>query len=250
MLGHCLGKSRSYLYAWGEKEVSSISLEIFQGLIKKRQDDYPIAYLLGTQGFWSLDLKVTEDVLIPRPETELLVEMALEKIKNIKSPNILDLGTGSGAIALALAVERPDAEILASDYSEKALVIAQKNAQLNGISNVNFVQSNWFENITSKTFDLIVSNPPYISSNDPHLKQSIRHEPLQALASGKAGLDDICAIFKQAPAYMKNNTWILIEHGYDQGDIVPKLMSQMGFLETHCVKDCNDNNRLSMGKKG
>ena len=250
LLGHCLGKSRSYLYAWGEKQLDSNTLQAFKALIKKRQDDYPVAYLLGKQGFWSLDLKVTEDVLIPRPETELLVETALEKIHSIKTPKILDLGTGSGAIALALAIERPDAKILASDYSEKALGIAEENAQLNSIHNVRFIQSNWFETIKLQTFDLIVSNPPYIRANDPHLKQEIRHEPRQALASGKTGLDDIRIILQHAPIYMKKNTWILIEHGYDQGELVPDLMLQAGFLQARCIKDYNANNRLSIGKKG
>ena len=238
------------MYAWGDKEVDASSLHVFKRLIKKRASDYPIAYLLGNQGFWSLDLKVTEDVLIPRPETELLVETALEKIQAIKAPKILDLGTGSGAIALAIAVERSDAIILASDYSDKALIVAAENAQLNNINNVSFIQSNWFESIDPHPFDLIVSNPPYISLNDPHLNQSIRHEPFQALASGKTGLDDIRLILQQAPNYMKNSAWILIEHGYDQGDIVPEIMSQTGLLQTCCIKDYNENNRLSIGKKG
>ena len=250
LLCHCLDKDRSHLYAWGEKQVDKTTQELFQQLVEKRLTDYPIAYLLGHKEFWSLDLIVTEDVLIPRPETELLVETALDKTQQLTSLKILDLGTGSGAIALAIANERPDAFIIASDYSPKALAIAEQNARYNKLPNVQFIQSNWFTSIKLQHFDLIVSNPPYIQSNDPHLKQSIRHEPLQALTSGETGLDDINIILHSTRNYMKNATWILIEHGYDQGEAVPKLMSKVGLQHSHCIKDYNGNDRLSIGQKG
>jgi release factor glutamine methyltransferase len=249
LLAHCLDKERSYLYAWGEKQVDKSTEYAFNQLVEKRLTDYPIAYLLGTQDFWSLALIVTEDVLIPRPETELLVEMALEKIQYITSPKILDLGTGSGAIALALATERPDAFITASDYSHNALAIAQKNAQQHALHAVNFIQSDWFATIKPQVFDLIVANPPYIKADDLHLQQGIRHEPLQALVAGKTGLDDINNILANALAYMKKGAWIMIEHGYDQGDTVPQLMQHAGLQHTDCIKDYSGNNRLSIGMK-
>ncbi len=250
LLAYCLNKERSYFYAWGEKQVEAPVLKAFNYLLKKRLTDYPIAYLLGHQAFWSLDLMVNKDVLIPRPETELLVETALEKIQHLKAPKILDLGTGSGAIALAIATERADAIITATDYSYKALVIAKQNAQQNNIHNVSFIQSNWFAGIAMQSFDLIVSNPPYIKSQDTHLQQEIRYEPLQALASGETGLNDIKIILSSALNYMKNNAWILIEHGYDQGRLVPELMTKVGLQHSHCIKDYNKNDRLSMAKKG
>ncbi len=249
LLSHCLNKERSYLYAWGEIRVEQALQRQFNQLIEKRLSDYPIAYLLGHKAFWSLDLIVTEAVLIPRPETELLVETALEKIQTSKAPKILDLGTGSGAIALAIASERPDAIITASDYSDKALAIARQNARKNNIHNISFIQSDWFHQIPPQKFDLILSNPPYISSQDPHLQQSIRHEPLQALVSGETGLDAINAILDSALHYMQHRAWILIEHGYNQGDTVPLLMKKLGLQHSHCIKDYNGNNRLSMGKQ-
>lgn len=249
LLAHCLDKTRSYLFTWNDKAVDETTQQQFTALIEKRLTDYPVAYLLGQQGFWSLDLLVTPDTLIPRPETELLVETALEKVKSIKSPKILDLGTGTGAIALALASERPDATIIATDYSSKALEVAKKNATKNELSNLRFLQSNWFEAIDEIGFDLIVSNPPYIKSADPHLQQGIRHEPLQALASGITGLDDIHTILQQAPDFLKSGCWIILEHGYDQGKDVPALIEQYGFSKAHCVKDYANNDRISLGIK-
>lgn len=249
LLAHCLHKERSYLYAWAETQVDAATQEAFEQCVKKRLTDYPVAYLLGTHPFWSLDLTVTEDVLIPRPETELLVETALEKMQQLASPRVLDLGTGSGTIALALATERPDALITASDYSSKALAVAQKNAQQYQLHSVNFVQSDWFNRIKTQTFDLIVSNPPYIAANDVHLQQSIRHEPLRALVAGKTGLDDIKTILAVALDYMKPSGWLMIEHGYDQGKIVPQLMQQSGLQHARCITDYNGHDRLSIGMK-
>ena len=250
LLAHCLQKDRSYCYAWGEKQVNQAVLKAFKRLLDRRLSDYPLAYLIGYQGFWSLDLKVSEAVLIPRPETERLVDIALEKIITILSPKILDLGTGSGAIALALASERPDAQIIASDASNAALIIAKENATCHHIGTVQFIQSDWFNQIEPQGFDLIVTNPPYIESQDPHLEQSIRYEPLEALVSGETGLDDIQRILKQALDYMNKGAWILIEHGYNQGKQVPQLMQNIGLQQISCIKDANNNDRLSAGKKG
>ena len=182
LLAHCLNKNQTYLHTWPENKLTTSQQDCFFALVKKRLTDYPVAYLLGEKAFWTLDLVVTPDVLIPRPETELLVEIALEKISNIKKPKILDLGTGSGAIALSLASEREDANIIACDFSLKALEVAKLNAKKNNLlNNVTFIKSNWFLNIKENDFDLIISNPPYIDPDDPHLLESIRYEPQQAL---------------------------------------------------------------------
>ena len=191
MLAHCLAKQRTFLHTWPEKIPTAKQRNCFRQLIKKRLSDYPIAYLLGTKAFWTLDLLVTPEVLIPRPETELLVEHALELIKPLKQPKILDLGTGSGAIALALASERGDAAITATDISGNALQVAKHNAHTHQLGNVNFIRSNWFAALYENDFDLIVANPPYIASDDPHLSGTIRHEPQQALVAENQGLQAI-----------------------------------------------------------
>lgn len=221
----------------------------FTSLIEKRLTGYPVAYLLGTKAFWTLDLLVTPDVLIPRPETELLVETVLEKIQDINNPKILDLGTGSGAIALALASERSDARIIASDYSEKALIIAQKNADTNQLNQqVSFVKSDWFSNINDKDFDLIVSNPPYIDPNDPHLTQTIRHEPQQALVADNLGMKDIETIIENCSPFLKNGGWVLLEHGYNQSKQTLKHFAKHDFINGKTYLDINQNPRISIAQ--
>ena len=250
LLSHCLNKERVYLHTWPEHGVEPEALNCFHTLLEKRLTDYPIAYLMGTKAFWTLDLMVTPDVLIPRPETELLVETALEKIKKIEKPKILDLGTGSGAIALALASERSDARIIATDASAKALRIAKKNAdkyQLNGI--VEFIESDWFANIADKDFDLIVSNPPYIVEDDPHLATTIRHEPQQALVADKDGMSDIEIIIKNSPAYLKHECWLMIEHGFDQANKTQSLFNKNGFTLIEILQDLSGNHRITLGKR-
>ena len=246
LLAHCLGKNRTYLHTWPESELNKDTLDCFEALIKKRLTDYPVAYLLGRKPFWTLDLLVTPDVLIPRPETELLVEVALEKIESIKKPKILDLGTGSGAIALALATERPDATIIASDYSEKALDIAKENANRHELEKqLTFIQSDWFSHIKTSDFDLIVSNPPYISPNDPHLLESIRHEPLSALVAENSGMKDIEVITTKSPHFLRNEGWLIIEHGYDQSEATFESFEANRFSHIQHRKDLNGNSRLS-----
>jgi release factor glutamine methyltransferase len=248
LLAHCLKKDRSYLLAWPEI-IPAVSVQAsFLKLLDKRQQGIPVAYLLGIKEFWSLNLIVTPDVLIPRPETELLVETALEKIQGLSSPNILDLGTGSGAIALALAHERPDASITATDISQKSLQIAKKNARKHDIKNITFLQSDWFSNIPLQTFDLIVSNPPYIATNDPHLKNTdIIHEPQQALISGEEGLEDIKNIVTTARNWLNKKGWLIIEHGYDQGKNVPSFFKDYQQITTY--KDINLLERVTLGQK-
>jgi len=249
LLAHCLNKSRTYLHTWPETELSSRQLACFQSLIEKRLTDYPVAYLLGHQPFWTLDLTVTPEVLIPRPETELLVETALEKISEITQPKILDLGTGTGAIALAIASERPDAIIFASDFFAAVLEIANKNAVKHNLSkSLTFLQSDWFLNITERAFDLIVSNPPYIEGRDVHLSGSIRHEPRQALVSENHGMKDLEKIINNSPDYLTANGWLILEHGYNQEQACQELLQKNHFYNITTKKDLNNIERVSLAQ--
>lgn len=250
LLLHVLKKNRSYLFTYPEKILTTAQQEQLGSLIQQRLQGHPIAHLTGTRDFWTLTLKVTPDTLIPRPETELLIETVLELFPNQNEAlNILDLGTGTGAIALALAYEYRNAMITACDVSSTALEIARENAQLNQLPHVNFAQSSWFDAIPNQTFDLIVSNPPYIPVSDPHLSQGdVRFEPLSALASGQDGLDDIRHIVEYAPTYLKANGWLLIEHGYDQGKSVPLLLTEAHFQQVQCKKDLSQNDRITLGQ--
>ncbi|HHL19529.1 MAG TPA: peptide chain release factor N(5)-glutamine methyltransferase [Thiothrix sp.] len=247
LLAFCMQKDRSYLLAWTEVTPLAEQQTHFQQLVEKRLQGIPIAYLLGTKAFWTLELIVSPAVLIPRPETEHLVEVALEKIRHIPKPKILDLGTGSGAIALALATERPDANIIAADASATALTIAQANKNKYQLDNVQLLLSDWFDAIPIMHFDLIVSNPPYIESNDPHLQGDIHYEPQQALTSGVDGLDAIRTIVTQAKAYLKPDSFLILEHGYNQGNKVRTLLTKASFNHVKSVKDYAHIERLSLG---
>ena len=249
LLAHCLHKTRTWLYTWPDHMVSSTVVSHFRQLVTERQRGVPVAYLIGQRDFWSLTLKVTPATLIPRPETELMVETALTKLPKHQALQILDLGTGTGAIALALARECPQARIIAVDYSAQALQVATENAQLNAIANITFQQSNWFEQLSPQHFDLIVSNPPYIAAHDPHLQQGdVRFEPRSALVAAKNGLNDIEHIIKQAPHWLKVQGWLLLEHGYNQGEAVAKLLQQKAFTNVDCLVDLAGNPRLSIGQ--
>ncbi len=246
LLAHCLKKNRTYCHTWPEHELTQLELSCFEEAMTLRKDDYPVAYILGKKSFWTFEVEVTPDVLIPRPETELLVDVALEKIADIKNPKILDLGTGSGVIALALTSERPDASLVACDLSKKALEIASKNAiQLGLEQQIIFIQSDWFENISENNFDLIVSNPPYIANHDEHLKESIRHEPQTALVSEKNGLQDIEKIIKDSLRFIKSSGWVVVEHGFEQGNLTQQLFRKNGFTEVETKKDLNQNLRVT-----
>ncbi|HIP95323.1 MAG TPA: peptide chain release factor N(5)-glutamine methyltransferase [Leucothrix sp.] len=247
LLASCLKKNQTYLHTWPEKIVNTAQHECFQKHLEKRLDDYPIAYLLGEKAFWTLDLIVTPDVLIPRPETELLVETALDRISKINQPKVLDLGTGSGSIALAIASERPDASIIACDSSNAALKIATQNAIKNKLEDqVRFIQSNWFSDIQQQEFDLIVSNPPYIAPEDPHLLQSIRHEPVSALAAENNGMADIEIIIKNSTAYLKPKSCLIIEHGYNQAKQTQQLFLQSNYVNIESFEDLNKIQRITM----
>ena len=250
LLCYVLDVDRTWLRTWPEKPVSKSLEAKFCALLEHRIQGQPIAYLVGSRGFWSMDLQVSQDTLIPRPETELLVELALN-LRLPKKSHGLDLGTGTGAVALALATERSDMNFIAVDYQVGAVSLANKNCQTLGLSNVNIFQSDWFDSLqlTDNQFDLIVSNPPYISVNDPHLQQGdVRYEPNSALVSGVDGLDDLKKIIAQSPLYLKSDGWLLLEHGFDQGPAVVRLMIEAGFQEVVTHKDYNQIDRVTLGQ--
>jgi len=293
LLQHALNVNRAWLIAHDSDTLPANTLAQFEALLNRRLNGEPIAYILGYREFFGLQLKVSADTLIPRPDTETLVEAALGKIPQYSSKSspsfprkresslnlnlkmdsrfrgndaingesyalsqqfrVLDLGTGSGAIALAIAKHRPLAQVTALDASQTALGIAIENAQNLEIPNVNFMLSDWFSalcqaNITHK-FDVIVSNPPYIEANDAHLKQGdLRFEPLSALASGDDGLQDIRIIINQAPQHLNPQGWLLLEHGYNQAEQVAALLKQSGFSQISHTQDLAGINRVTQGK--
>lgn len=248
LLLHVLGKPRSWLFAHATDPVADTDMAAFHALLARRVAGEPVAYLLGHRGFWTLDLAVSPATLIPRPETELLVELALARLPVDTALAVADLGTGSGAIALALASERPQADVTATDLSAAALDVARGNAARNGLARVRFVQGAWFAPLQGMRFDLIASNPPYIASNDPHLQQGdLRHEPATALASGIDGLDDIRLIVAGAGAYLLPGGWLLIEHGWDQGASIRALFEHAGFEQVHTERDLEQRDRVTRG---
>ncbi len=248
LLCHCLQKNRSFCKAWPDAEVPEVAEEQFRLLLKRRINGEPIAYLLGERGFWTLDLAVNESTLIPRPETELLVEKALELMAGKDDSVVLDLGTGTGAIALALAVEQPGWTISACDVQQQAVALAEKNSRRYKLSNVRVFQSDWFSAIENQRFDLIVSNPPYIDEIDPHLsKGDVRFEPRSALVADKQGLADIEKIVEQSPAFLKHAGWLVFEHGYQQGAVARGLLQQLGFSRVFTDKDLAGHQRISGG---
>ena len=247
LLCHALDRSSAWLVTWPERIPEAAQQAHFDALLERRIAGEPIAYLLGTQGFWSLDLQVSNATLIPRPETEILVEMAL-KLNLPSHVQALDLGTGSGAIALALASERPEWHFTAVDSQASALAIAEHNRSHYGLQNVEFFCGDWYAPVAAKRFELIVSNPPYIDPLDDHLQRGdVRYEPRSALVSSGAGLDDLRHIVGRAPAFLARSGWLLTEHGFDQAAEVRKLFAQAGFqhIASHC--DLNGVERITLG---
>lgn len=248
LLGHLLGRDRAWLYAWSDRAVEDAVATRFRELVAQRADGTPMAYLTGTRCFWSLQLAVNAHTLIPRPETELLVERALAFGDPQRPLRVLDLGTGSGAIALAVAAERPAWQVLACDRSEPALQAAQDNARRLGIANVQFVLSDWFEAVDGR-FDLLLSNPPYIADDDPHLARGdLRFEPRSALAAGVDGLDDIRRIVAAAPAHLLAGGQLWVEHGFDQGAACRRLFDAAGFVAVRSERDLAGHERLTGGE--
>jgi len=249
LLLHALQRDRAWLFAHGADPADEVLQAAYATLVSRRAAGEPIAYITGSRGFWTLDLQVTPATLIPRPETERLVELALERLPADMPLHVADLGTGSGAIALAIASERPQARVLATDASEAALAVAQGNARAHALDNVAFVQGNWFAPLAGQRFDLIASNPPYIEAGDAHLSQGdLRFEPASALASGADGLDDIRRIVGQAPAHLIPGGWLLLEHGFDQGDGVRALLEKAGFVEVQTAQDLETRDRVTLGQ--
>ncbi|MCK5480243.1 MAG: peptide chain release factor N(5)-glutamine methyltransferase [Gammaproteobacteria bacterium] len=250
LLASILEKNRSYLHAWPEKILSQETREQFHQLVTKRASGEPVAYLTGQREFWSLPLAVSADTLIPRPETETLVTLALEKIPADSCLHIADLGTGSGAIALAIAHERPRCRIVATDVSPRALAIAASNARNLGIENINFIHGNWCDPLPHEPFDLVLANPPYIEDQDAHLELGdVRFEPRIALAAGPDGMNDLNHIVACARHCLREQGWLMLEHGYNQADRVKQRLSEHGYLEISSHSDEAGLDRVCMGRK-
>ena len=248
LLAQALGKSRGYLHTWPERELEASQLECYQAALARRRTGEPVAYILGRQGFWSLDLDVASHTLIPRPDTELLVETALALLPATPL-QVLDLGTGTGAIALALACERPAWQVAGVDRVAEAVALAQSNGTRLQLANARFAESCWFSALAGQRFQLIVSNPPYIAAADPHLSQGdVRFEPSSALVAGIDGLDDIRLIIEQAPEHLLAGGWLLLEHGFDQAEAVRELLVQRGFSTVKSRRDLGGHQRISLGQ--
>lgn len=248
LLAAALGKPRSFLHTWPERIVSSEAALTFASYLQRRRTGEPVAYILGQQGFWKLDLEVAPHTLIPRPETEMLVEAALELVPGFAPNRVLDLGTGTGAIALALASERPNWQVTAVDRVIEAVALAERNRQRLHLDNAKVLNSHWFSALEGQRFDVIISNPPYIASADPHLDTGdVRFEPNSALVAGVDGLDDLRLITRQAPAHLNAGGWLLLEHGYDQGAAVRDLLSGQGFEKIQTRRDLGEHERITFG---
>ncbi len=249
LLAHALGQGRSWLFAHAADSVAPDSAVCFEAFMHQRIAGEPVAYLTGSQGFWTLDLEVTPATLIPRPETELLVELALARIPVGSAVRVADLGTGSGAIALSIAKERPHAQVLATDASADALDVARRNAARNRIGNCRFRVGDWYAPLAGERFDLIASNPPYIAEGDAHLTEGdLRFEPDAALSSGVDGLDAMRTIVAAAGEHLVPGGWLLLEHGWDQGDGVRRLLLDADFVDVQTVQDLERRDRISLGR--
>jgi release factor glutamine methyltransferase len=249
LLAHALGKPRSWLIAHADDLLDPDAVAAFAALVDRRAAGEPVAYITGRRGFWTLELEVTPATLIPRPETELLVELALARLPREGAPRVADLGTGSGAIALSIARECPRAQVTATDASAAALAVARRNAVASHVRNVSFVEGNWFTPLVGARFELIVSNPPYIAADDPHLGQGdLRHEPVSALAAGADGLADIRRIVDGARDHLAPGGWLLVEHGWSQGTAVRALLEAAGYREVFTAPDLEQRDRVSGGR--
>ncbi len=250
LLAVALGQPRSWLYAHADAVPAADAAARFAALIARRAAGEPVAYLLGRRGFWTLDLQVGPECLIPRPETELLLEHALLRLPLDVPARVADLGTGSGALALAIARERPLAEVWASDVSAAALECARANAQRMGLTRrVHFAEGDWCAALGAERYAMLVSNPPYLAEDDEHLQQGdLRFEPRMALVSGAEGLDALRAIIAAAPDHLEPRGWLLLEHGAGQGPPVRALLGTRGFVEVRSLRDLQVHERVSLGR--
>ncbi|CAI2097678.1 Release factor glutamine methyltransferase [Serratia fonticola] len=249
LLGFVTGRARTYLLAFGETPLTAEQAQQLTVLLARRERGEPVAYLVGEREFWSLPLSVSPATLIPRPDTECLVELALERLPAAPCA-ILDLGTGTGAIALALASERPDCQLTGIDLQPEAVALAQHNAHKLAINNARFLQGSWFTPVAGQKFALIASNPPYIDQADPHLGQGdVRFEPGTALVAADQGLADLATIVQQAADYLEPQGWLLLEHGWQQGESVRTLLNTEGFIAVATHRDYGGNDRVTLGQK-
>ncbi len=245
LLCHVLNKSKIFLYTDPNYRLSTAEISIFQNLLQQRLQGKPIAYIVGKQAFWTFELKVTPDVLIPRPETEFVIEAILRLLPSDQVCQVVDLGTGSGAIAIALALERPLWQITAVDISEAALAVAKENAIILGVKTIRFLHGSWFEPLEKKTYDGIVANPPYIAENDAELVENVRKfEPKIALISGKTGLECIETIAKTAKIYLKSVGYLVFEHGYRQAEAIQQLLEKEGYQQIISTRDYSNLTRV------
>lgn len=247
LLSHCLGQPRSYLFAHDDEALPRKVVKEYQKLVKRRTSGEPYAYVAGIKEFWSLELQINEHVLIPRPDTEILVEAALKLIPRGIPSRIADLGTGSGAIAVAIASERPQAFITATDISARALEVAQANARRYASHRIECRKGDWLDCVAGDRFDVIVCNPPYVAVRDPHL-EDLPFEPKHALVAGADGLDELKRLIPQAPNYLCGDGWLLVEHGSDQGAQVRDLFIEAGFRNVTTRLDLGGNERVTQGQ--
>ncbi|QPR29772.1 peptide chain release factor N(5)-glutamine methyltransferase [Edwardsiella hoshinae] len=250
LLEHVSGKGRSFILAFGETLLTTTQLERLAALLARRAQGEPVAYLIGQREFWSLPLEVSPATLIPRPDSECLVEQALQRLP-ARPAQIVDLGTGTGAIALALASERRDCQVSAVEFNPEAAALARRNALRLGLAHVEVLQGSWFDPLAGRRFDMIVANPPYIDADDVHLSQGdVRFEPASALVAAEQGLADLRIIANQAPCYLASAGWLLLEHGWQQGAAVRTLLCDAGFSRVESVRDYGDNERVTLGQWG
>ncbi len=250
LLANILEKSQTFLFTWPDKTLDALQINQFKDAIARRRQGEPVAYIVGKRDFWTLSLFTSSHTLIPRPDTEVLVEQVLTWANENERKNlaICDLGTGTGAIALALASELPQASVTGVDFQTEAVKLATRNAQANRISNARFLQSDWFHSLKDHTFDIIVSNPPYIEETSPYLNEGdVRFEPKTALTSGLDGLNDIKHIIYAAPQFLNKGALLAFEHGFNQGDAVRNLLLASGFTAVKTVRDYGDNDRVTVG---
>jgi release factor glutamine methyltransferase len=249
-VAHALAVDRAWLIAHDRDALAPQQSAAIEALIARREGGEPVAYILGEKEFYSRPFRVTPDVLIPRPETELLVEAALARLPKDQTVHVLDLGTGSGCVAVTLALARPLAHITAVDISPAALAVARDNARRLGADNVAFIPSDWYAELGVKKFDMIVGNPPYIAAGDPHLHRGdLRFEPRQALGSGSEGMDAIRSIVSGASAHLEPGGWLLLEHGCDQGSRIASLLARQGLEQVRSLRDLAGLERASLGRR-